>query len=84
MIKYILESKEWIFFGVGVTAILIVKGWLFKRPSSSPPPAQSNAPPIVHLEVAQTPKSPANSIQPDSEVANIVKRFGIPDHVFEA
>lgn len=75
MIKYILENKEWIFSGVGVTAILIVRGWLFKHSSSSPPSAQSHAPPIEHIDAAQTPNLPAKSTQLAPEVANIVKRF---------
>jgi hypothetical protein len=59
MIKYILTNKEWIFSGVGVSAILIIGGFLFKRLWTWTHPSRE--------------KSVA--VQPKTEAAGIAKRF---------
>ncbi len=74
MIDYILKNKEWIFSGVGMSVILVIGGWLSKRSRSSLLSAQSNAT-AVRVEVVQTQSLPEKNIQPNSEVASIVKRF---------
>ncbi|NDV13953.1 hypothetical protein [Crenobacter caeni] len=75
MIDFILKNKEWLFSGVGVSAILVIGGWLFKRSRSEPISTQPNPTSAVRVEVVQTQPLPAKNIQPNSEVASIVKRF---------
>lgn len=77
MIDFILKNKEWLFSGAGVTAILVLRGWLFKlkRSRSGPVTTQPGPTSEVRVEVVQTQPLPAKNIQPDSEVASIVKRF---------
>ncbi|MFG7350906.1 hypothetical protein ACGMNB_07915 [Shewanella oncorhynchi] len=75
MIDFILKNKEWLFSGVGVSAILVVGGWLLKHSRSEANSTQPSATSAVRVEVVQTQSLPAKNIQPNSEVANIVKRF---------
>lgn len=77
MIDYILSNKEWIFSGAGVSIILLVGGWLFKRYGRSLPAAENAVSNLlaVRVEVIQALSPAVNVIQPESEVAGIVKRF---------
>lgn len=80
MIEYLLANKEWVFSGAGVSTILVLGGWLFKRSRSSFSLARSSSPSSVRVEIVQPQPLAEKSIQPDSEVAGIVKRF---NHVLE-
>lgn len=75
MIDFILKNKEWLFSGAGVSTILVVGGWLFKRSISKPITARPTLTSAVRVEVVQTQAVPAKDILPNSEVASIVKRF---------
>ncbi len=75
MIDFILKNKEWLFSGVGVSAILVVGGWLFKRSRSEQNTDQPSHISAVRVEVVQAQSLTEKKIQPKSEVASIVKRF---------
>lgn len=75
MIDYLLSNKEWIFSGVGVSTIFVLGGWLLKRSKSSSGTARSNASPSLRVEIVPPRSLTQEGIQPQSEVANIVKRF---------
>lgn len=75
MLEYIINNKDWIFSGAGVSAILIVGGWLFRSSKPKITLGQSSTPSSVRVEVIQNSSLPSKNIQPESEVANIVKRF---------
>jgi hypothetical protein len=75
VIDYIINNKQWIFSGVGVSATLIVAGWLFRSSKSRAPLDQPRTPSSVRVEVVQTPPLPTKNIQINSEVASIAKRF---------
>lgn len=75
MFEYFITNKEWIFSGAGVSSILIIGGWLFKRQRPASPPVLSGNPSSVRVELIHTQSSTENIIQPQSEVAGIVKRF---------
>ena len=75
MLDFILKNKEWLFSGAGVSSILVVGGLLFKRSRSESNPDQPSPTSAVRGEVVQTQPLPAKNIQPNSEVASIVKRF---------
>lgn len=75
MLDFILKNKEWLFSGAGVSAILVVGGLLFKRSRSEPNSAQPSPTSAVRGEVVQTQPLPAKNIQPNSEVASIIKQF---------
>ncbi|WP_462384121.1 hypothetical protein [Pseudomonas sp. Marseille-QA0892] len=75
MIDLILENKEWLFSGAGVTAILVAGGWLFKRSRSIPTAVQPNLTSAVRAALVQAQLPPAKNIQQNSEVASIVNRF---------
>ncbi len=77
MIDYIISNKEWIFSGAGVSSLLLIGGWVFKRHGQKTPPMESppNNPSALRVEVVHTPSSGVSAISPESEVASIVKRF---------
>ena len=75
MIKYILTNKEWIFSGVGVSAILVIGGWLFRRYRPVSPSAQSSNLPSVRIEFVHAQAAAEKAINSKSEVAGIVARF---------
>lgn len=75
MIDYLLANKEWIFSGAGVSTILVLGGWLFRRSrsTSAAPPFGSQAP--LRVEIIQ-PKVPIQEVpRRESEVARMVGRF---------
>lgn len=75
MIDFIMKNKEWLFSGVGVSAILIVGGKLFRRSRLEPVATQPSPTSAVRVEIVQTQSLPVKNVQPNSEVASIVKRF---------
>lgn len=77
MIDYILSNKEWIFSGAGVSGLLLIGGWVFRRHGHKTQPMESpaNSPSAVRVEVVHAQPSAVSVIPRESEVAGIVKRF---------
>lgn len=77
MIDYLISNKEWIFSGVGVSAILLISGWAFKWHERRNPSTQlpANNPPAVQVKSVHAPTLAENATPLESEVAGIVERF---------
>lgn len=39
--NWIIQNSEWVFSGIGVTVILTVLGWIFKKRNVNSQPSQS-------------------------------------------
>lgn len=77
MIDYIFLNKEWIFSGVGMSALSVLARWVYKRRARKVQSKEdlAGSQPALRVEVVHAPPPTSNAIPSESEVARIVGRF---------